>query len=330
MRLQIRAIHPLGVGAVDRMPEMADDGVYDERLAMLVEVGPPGVCHPGDHPLDDLAAGVVAPHAGVDLDALRIPRAGDADPRRSLDPVPGPQPAIRAPLEAVARRVADARLVDAIEDDLGGAVGDEIVVAIGDEEEVGQIDHPHPAESDRHARQSRAAIPEHLPLVVLAVAVGVGEHGDPVAERVIPPAEVAPRPGEVLRHPHPASCIGTQADRILDVGFGGKDLEREAGGELDRSADLGRVHRCLGRLLSVRRRGEIVGGGARPEEHRAGHQPEHRDRSEPSVESHADPCGKSGDGKEHRASAAESPRPRWEIVAGPNECVTPVLRGAPR
>ena len=305
MRLEVRAVHPLGVSAVHRMPEVADDGVDDKRLAMLVEVGAPGVCHPGDHPLDDLAAGVVAPHAGVDLDALRIPRAGDTDPRRSLDPVPGPQPAIRAPLEAVTGRVADARLVDAIEDDLGGAVGDEIVVAIGDEEKVGQVDHPHPAEPHRDARQSRAAIPKHRPLVMLAVAVGVGEHGDAVAERVIPPAEVAPCPGEVLRHPHPSSCIGTQADRVLDIGLGGKHLEREAGGELRRLADLGRIHRCLGRLLGVRRRGEIIREGARPEDHRVDHQPEHRDRSEPSVESHADPYG-----KKWRQNGASSQRDR--------------------
>ena len=267
MRLEVRAVHPFGVGAVHRMPEMPDDGVDDERLAVLVEVGAPGVCHPGDHPLDDLAAGVVAPHAGVDLHPLRIPRPRDADPRRSLDPVPGPQPAVRAPLEAVAGRVADAFFVDAVEDDLGGAVGDKIVVAVGDEKEVGKVDHPHPPKPHCHARQSRAAIPKHLPLVMLAVAIGVGEHGDAIAEAVIPRAEVASRPGEVLGHPHPPSCIGAQSDRILDIGLGSKHLERKAGGELGGSADLGRVHRGLGRLLGVWRRGEIVGGGALPEEH---------------------------------------------------------------
>ena len=292
MRLQIGAIHPLGVRPMNGMPKVADDGVDDERFAMLVKVGAPGVRHPGDHPLDDLAAGMVAPHAGVDLHPLRIPRPRDADPRRCLDSVPGPQPAIRAPLQAVARGVADALLVDAVEDDLGGAVGDEVVVAIGDEEKMGEVDHPHPSEPHRHARQPRAAIPKHGPFVVRPVAIGIGEHGDPVAQRVIPRAKVAPRPGEVLRHPHPASCIGTQADRVLNVGLGGEYLERKAGGELRCPADLGRIHREFGRLLGVRRHGEIVGGGALPEEHRADHQPEHRDRSEPSVESHADPCGK--------------------------------------
>ena len=292
MRLQIGAIHPLGVRPVDGMPQVADDGVDDERLAMLVEVGAPGVCHPGDHPLDDLAAGMVAPHAGVDLHPLRIPRPRDADPRRCLDPVPGPQPAIRAPLQAVARGMADALFVDAVEDDLGGAVGDEVVVAIGDEEKMGEVDHPHPSEPHRHARQPRAAIPKHRPLVVRPVAIGIGEHRDPVAERVIPRAEVAPGPGEVFRHPHPASCIGAQADRVLDVGLGGKHLEREAGGELGRSADLGRIHRCLGRLFGVRRHGEIVRRRAVAEQHRADHQAKHRDRSEPSLESHAVPCRK--------------------------------------
>ena len=292
MRLQIGAIHPLGVRPMDGMPEVADDGVDDERFAMLVKVGAPGVRHPGDHPLDDLAAGMVAPHAGVDLHPLRIPRPRDADPRRCLDSVPGPQPAIRAPLQAVARGVADALLVDTVEDDLGGAVGDEVVVAIGDEEKMGEVDHPHPSEPHRHARQPRAAIPKHGPLVMRPVAIGVGEHRDPVAQRVIPPAEVASRPGEVLRHPHPASCIGTQANRVLNVGLGGEYLERKAGGELRCPADLGRIHRDLGRLFGVRRHGEIVSRRAVSQEHRADHQAKHRDRSEPSLESHAIPCTK--------------------------------------
>ena len=292
MRLQIRAIHPLGVCPVDGMPQMADDGVDDERLAMLVEVGAPGVRHPGDHPLNDLAAGMVAPHAGVDLHPLRIPRPRDADPRRCLDPVPSPQPAIRAPLQAVAGGMADALFVDPVEDDLGGAVGDEIVVAIGDEEKMGEVDQPHPSEPHRHARQPRAAIPKHRPLVVRPVAIGIGEHRDPVAERVIPSAEVAPRPGEVLRHPHPASCIGTQADRVLNIGLGGEHLERKAGGELRSPADLGRIDRCLGRLLGVWRHGEIVRRRAVAEQHRADQQAKHRDRSEPSLESHAVPCRK--------------------------------------
>ena len=201
--------------------------------------------------------------------------------------------------------MADAFLVDAVEDDLGGAVGDEIFVAIGDEEEMGQVDHPHPSESHRHARQPRAAIPKHRPLVMLPVAIGIGEHRDPVAERVIPPPEVAPRPGEVLRHPHPASCIGTQADRILNVGLGGEDLEREAGGELGRSADLGRIHRELGRLLGVRRRGKIVRRRHTSEEYQA----DERERAEPGRESHADPCEKKDASESGGACPTTRPNP---------------------
>ena len=78
--------------------------------------------------------------------------------------------------------MADALLVDAVEDDLRGTVGNEIVVAIGDEEKMGEVDHPHPSEPHRHARQPRAAIPKHGPLVVRPVAIGIGEHRDPVAE----------------------------------------------------------------------------------------------------------------------------------------------------
>ena len=251
VRLEIGAVHPFDVRAVDGVPEVADDGVDDEGLAVGVEVGAPGIGHPGDHPLDRLAGRVVAPHTGVHVDALRVAGAGDADPRRPLDPVAGPQPAVGAPLETVAGGVADALLVDAVEDDLRRAVGHEVVVAVGNEEEVGEVDDPGAAEAHRHARHPRAAVPEDRPLVVRAVAVGVGEDHEPVAEGVVPGAEVVAGPGEVLRHPHPPLVVGAEADRVLHVGLGGEDLQLESGGEFGGAADLGRIHGRLGRLLGV-------------------------------------------------------------------------------
>jgi len=62
-------------------------------------------------------------------------------------PVPGVQPAIWAPPQTVGRRVADAVLVDAIQNDLGRAVGYVVAVAVGNEQQVGQVQQPDTAEA---------------------------------------------------------------------------------------------------------------------------------------------------------------------------------------
>ena len=268
MRLEIGAIHPFDVAAWNGMPQVADDGVDDECLTVGIKVGAPRVGHAVHHLLDDPADRVIPPDAGVDLHSLRIARAGRADLRGALNAVPGPEPAVRSPRQAVAGRVPDAPFVDAIEHDLRRTVGDEVVVAVGDEQEVGQVDHPDTSEAHRDARHPRAAIPEHGPFVVPTVSVAVGEDDDPIPERVVPDAEAVARPGEVLGHPEPATGVGADADRVLHVGLGGEWLEREARRQAGRSADLGRIHRPVGGLLRIGRGREIRGGCAAYDEER--------------------------------------------------------------
>ena len=60
------------MGARDNVPQMADDGVDDEHLAMLIEIKTPGIRHAVEHRFYSFGDGVKSPDTGVDFDSLRI------------------------------------------------------------------------------------------------------------------------------------------------------------------------------------------------------------------------------------------------------------------
>ena len=204
---------------------------------------------------------MVAPDAGVDADALRVPRAGQTDARRALDAVPSPEPAVGPPGQPVGRCVSDARLVESVEHHLGRPVGHEVGISVRDEEQMGQVDQPRTAEAHRHARHPRALVPEDRAFVVTTVAVTVREHDDPVTERVVPAADGGAGPGKVLGHPQTAAGVGADPDRVRHVRFRREDIEPEPGRKPRRVTDLaGRKRTPLG-LFAVRRRREVGGHG---------------------------------------------------------------------
>ena len=113
---------------------------------------------------DQLAHRVHRLLAGVQARAGHM--AGD---RRSLSRV---EPAVGAPLQAVDHRVRVFQ-PEALEVDLGVAVGHVVVVAVGIEEQIGRVEHPDAPAPARDRGGDVQAVDKGLVPVEDAVAVGV-------------------------------------------------------------------------------------------------------------------------------------------------------------
>ncbi len=240
----ILAVHALVVRAGDGMPQMADDAVGEEGLAVLVEVEAPGV---GGAVADDfkgLAGRVIAPDAAVEGGALVVGSAGPADARLGQDAVAAVQPAVRPPGQAVEHIVAGTQ-APAVEDHLGLA-GDS--VAEGDEEQVRGAAGPDAAVADLDAGQVVGLVPEDGTLVKGAVAVGILENEDAVLSLAVG------RPlgiGEALGHPEPAAVVEGQGNRLADLRLAGEEGDVEAWRRLEGAHGLLRRRRHVLGILSV-------------------------------------------------------------------------------
>jgi hypothetical protein len=80
IRVQMGAEHAAVIGAGDDVPEVADDGVDHEQLALGIPVVPPGVGAAVGDGFEDFARGVVAPDGAVERRAF--PQACRARRRR--------------------------------------------------------------------------------------------------------------------------------------------------------------------------------------------------------------------------------------------------------
>ncbi len=125
-------------------------------------------------------AGMVAPDARVDRDALVARGAGLTDAGVGEDAVAAVEPAVGAPGEAVERFVGVV-LSPAVEQDLGRAVGAVVAVPVGDEIEFGRRADPDAAEADLEAADQVQVVGEDLAGIEAAVAVGVFEDQDAIA-----------------------------------------------------------------------------------------------------------------------------------------------------
>src|SRR5205085_8151192 len=99
--IAILPIHPLEVGAGDDVPEMLDDAVGNECLAVIVEVDAPGVGCAMRDDFEDLPRRVVPPDAAVEEYAVLFGRPRLADLRARLDAIAAVEPAVRPPGEGV-------------------------------------------------------------------------------------------------------------------------------------------------------------------------------------------------------------------------------------
>src|SRR5262245_13862297 len=113
---------PLVASAGNDVEDVRDDAGGGEEVAVLVVVEAPGVAGAVGKGLERVPHGMIAPDAGVELDALVIRRARLAELAVREDAVAAIEPAIRPPDEAVERFVR-VFVTPAIEED-GRAGGD--------------------------------------------------------------------------------------------------------------------------------------------------------------------------------------------------------------
>ena len=257
VRVEVAAGLPVVAAARDDVPHVRDDARLDEEVAVGVVVEAPRVAGAVGDDLEDVPRRVIAPDAGVNLLSLVVRVAGLADVRVREDAVAAVQPAVRPPDEAVERLVG-VLPAPAIEEDLRftGLVG---LLVVRDEEQVGGGPDPHPAEADLDAAGQVQPLEEDGPLVVFAVAVGVLEDDDLVAEFTVGDhragVRVPPRVGVCLKNPQPAAVVDRERDRLVHVRLGGEHGDGEARRHGHR---LGRVLRLeSGKLVGVDRRGRL-------------------------------------------------------------------------
>ena len=137
--VQMGAEHAAVIRAGDDVPEVADDGVDHEQLALGIPVMPPGVRAAMGDGFDDFPCGVVAPDGTVEFEAFVSRCAGSADGGGIGDAVAAIKPAIGAPAQAVDDVVADGLGVEAVEQNLRLAIRHIVAVFIGDEAEAAVV-----------------------------------------------------------------------------------------------------------------------------------------------------------------------------------------------
>ncbi len=180
--------------------------------------------------------------------------------RGRLDAVAAVQPAVGPPLQAVGDVVADAVVVEAVEQHLRLAVGAVVAVGVGDEEQARRAQREHAAVADGDAGEFRALVPEHRALVAVAVALAVGEDQDAVAQLVVE-VGVAVAIGVVLGHPQAATTIPGHGDGLADRRFRRVQRGGEAGGQGQAAQRLlGRGQRVADGRLGVEGHREVIGG----------------------------------------------------------------------
>ena len=153
---------PLIPPAGDDVIQMRDDAGGDEELAMLIVIEPPRVAGALGEDFKRVPHRVIAPHAGIDGNALGIRRARLTDAAVREDAVAAVKPAVRAPDERVQRlvRVLGAPAVEEdfrTESDTRNLVSqpsiqDErirmiVFVFIRDKHQIWCRTHPHAAEA---------------------------------------------------------------------------------------------------------------------------------------------------------------------------------------
>ncbi len=261
VRVQVLAVHAFVMAAGDDVPEMIDDAIGDEHLAMLIEVEAPGIRRAVRHHLELFLGRMITPDAAVDRNALLLRRAGSADVRGGDDAVAAVEPAVGAPGEAV-EDVVPGFERPAIEHDLGRAGGQSsrhtpcavflrrrnilcIVTRRGNgtrsvpttlllgrlldrnEDEVRRRARPDAAEAVVDAGEVLDVVGEDGAFVVHAVAVGVFEDDDAILARFRIGLPVGIR--VALRDPDSPAIVEAKRDRLHDIGLAGEEGRLEAG-----------------------------------------------------------------------------------------------------
>ena len=248
-------MHALEVRALDAVPEVADDGIDEEHLAVLVPVHAPGVRGAVAVGFVDLPRGVVAPDAASGGLALVLGRAGHVHPARAADADASVKPAVRPPFQAVGEGVATGGGgAEAVKDDLRRAA--RLVVLRGNPEQVRRAEGIHAAEAALDAGEHLQVVAEDGALVEVAGVLRVLEDENAVAQLQVE-ALLAIGVGVVLGDPEAAFFIPAHGDGLLNVRLMREDGGLEAGWEVHHADRLLRRRERDGFDLIVRRRREL-------------------------------------------------------------------------
>ena len=260
VRIKILAEHPLVMRARHDVPEMSDDVIREERLAVVIPIEAPRIRRAGGHDFKNLFHRMIAPDGATELHALVLRCAGPANERVCGDAVASVEPAVRPPREAVHHVVAGLER-PAVEDDFRCAVRHAIAVAVGIEQKIRRARDPHAAEAHGHAADALTVLQKNFALIKTSVAVFVREDQNAVA---VFHFEIGI--GKTLGHPEPPAIIEVEGDGLHHVRFAGE----EGGAETFRQRELlqggvgrnGRVARLLRVHHTGRQRGADERDGA--------------------------------------------------------------------
>ena len=264
VRVRVIAVHAPEVRPGNRVPEMAYDGVDEERLADLVPVEAPGVGRALHHHLHDLPFRVIPPDAPGHQQALVRRSAGHPDVRRAGDAHPAPEPAVRPPAQAVGEGVPAARgRVEAVEQHLRFPIGHAIAVTVGNEEQLRRAQRKHAAATNLDAGENFPLVPEDGAFVEVAVVVRILKQHDAVVQ-VRRETGLLVGVGIILGHPEPAARVEGHRDRLLHLGLGGKQGHLETRRHFEGRHRLLRRHGDMVRrirVVNLRKRAGAAGAG---------------------------------------------------------------------
>ncbi len=233
------------------MPEVADDRVDEEELAVLGPVHAPGVGGPTADDLEGSPGRMEPPDGAIQGDPLLGRSTRRPNARRGLNSMAAVEPAIGTPAQAVRHVVAHRVGVPAVEHDLGHSVGHVVAVAIGQEQQPGRAQRPDAAETHFHAAEPLGLVPEDCTAIGRAVVVVVAQDHNPVMPREV---EIDGALGVrlILGDPEPPPGVGRQGDGLGDHGLGGEERGREPFRERQRGQGRGWCRRSLRSVSAIR------------------------------------------------------------------------------
>ncbi len=149
--------------AGERVPEVAVDGVDEERFAVGVPVVAPGIGRAVGDGLESFALRMKAPEAAAQGNALLGGCAGHANLAGTRAAAASIEPAVRPPFQAVGEVVIHrVHGIETVENDLFRTVWRVVAVGIGDEDKVWRAHRPHAAVADGDAGEHLDVVGENL------------------------------------------------------------------------------------------------------------------------------------------------------------------------
>ena len=129
-------------------------------------------------------------------------------------------------------------------------VGPAVAVGVFEKERIGRLQDDHAAVEWQQAGGDIQSLGKDRELVGAAVGVGVFADRDPVAALAIPPLGIGII--RALGDPQPAAMVPVHAERLVDLGLGGKEPRLKALGhhQVPRSTLAGASGFCIFRIAS--------------------------------------------------------------------------------